>query len=77
MDPNSPPDGEWHCYDCMKKRAGLERKERGVFMYLGTDVNGKNPSAFILPHMVRDFFDGVKTGEEGEYEEISIVKANK
>jgi hypothetical protein len=32
------------------------------------------PKAFSLPHDIRDYFEGVKTGEEGEYEEIGLPR---
>jgi hypothetical protein len=32
-------------------------------------VEKRNPSAFHLPFSIRDWFEGVRTGPEGEYEE--------
>ena len=77
MDSTEPPPGEWFCYKCMETRAPLPKPPRGVFCELMGDLQRKNPVAFHLPHPVREFFEGVKTGDEGEYEEPSIFKAQK
>lgn len=37
----------------------------------------RNTSAFHLPAEVREHFEGVTTGEEGEYEELHNVKITK
>ena len=34
----------------------------------------KNPSAFNLPKDIREYFEGVRTGTEGEYEEGILQK---
>ena len=47
---------------------------RGVFSGLITNIDKKNPNAYYLPHEVRDFFEGVRTGDEGEYEELGPPK---
>lgn len=72
-----PPTGEWYCQRCWKSRMEFPRHERGVFDELETETSAKNPSAFILPVALREHFEGVKTGEEGEYEEANMVKPNK
>lgn len=38
------------------------------------NLNKRNTDAYSLPTPIRDYFDGVKTGEEGEYEEVTAVK---
>ena len=69
IDSQQPPLGEWYCPNCLKSRLEFPAEERGVFTNLTAEVNTKNPSAFHLPIYLRDFYEGVKTGEEGEYEE--------
>lgn len=59
----------------MKTRVARPKAERGLFAGLENDITVKNPSAYNLPHPVRDYFEGVKTGDEGEYEE-AIAKAS-
>ena len=48
-----------------------------MFGELVNDLTRRNPVSFNLPGPIRDYFEGVKTGDEGEYEEASVVKANK
>lgn len=38
-------------------------------------MDRKNPRAFRLPERLRDYFEGVKTGPDGEYEEIVSAAA--
>ena len=70
-------DGKWFCYKCRASRSDFLRPERAVFGELGSELNKKNPVSFNLPYAIRDYFEGVKTGDEGEYEEASVVKANR
>ena len=77
MDSNTQPEGQWLCTKCLKGRLEFPAQSRGVFRELTAEVNGKNPSAFNLPLSVREYFDGVKTGEEGEYEETASINAKK
>jgi len=61
----------------MKDRAVIPDEPRGIVGVLGTYIKTKNPIAFNLPSGVRDYFEGVKAGDEGEYEEVYNIKANK
>ena len=71
MDQARPPDGEWLCFNCKARIEPRPKAPRGgLFPSLHYGLHDKNPTAFHLPYEVRDFFEGVKTGEEGEYEEI-------
>lgn len=71
MDPARPPDGEWFCFKCIARRDPRSKvQRRGVFSFLMSNLDEKNPTAYHLPCDLRDFFEGVKTGEEGEYEEL-------
>ena len=40
-----------------------------MFGQLLAILHRKNPSAFHLPKDIREYFEGVRTGAEGEYEE--------
>ena len=31
----------------------------------------KNPVSFVLPESIRDYFEGVKTGDDNEYETVN------
>lgn len=56
---------------------GCTALERGLFQKIDAGIQRKNASAYFLPSKMRSYFDGVKTGEEGEYEESTALKANK
>lgn len=64
-----PPD--WYCVSCGSLRTGpgATHRRRGLFGELTMLVEKRNPSAFHLPFSIRDWFEGVRTGPEGEYEE--------
>lgn len=44
-----------------------------MFGVLLSAIDRKNPRAFRLPERVRDYFEGVKTGPEGEYEDVALA----
>lgn len=62
---------EWFCNICQSsKRPGDFPERDGSFALLLERLDRKNPSAYRLPGDVREYFDGVKTGPDGEYEEL-------
>lgn len=70
MEEGHLPD-EWYCHVCFSQRFPTRLPDYGgVFGYLLNNLEKKNSSAFRLPADVRDYFEGVKTGADGEYEEI-------
>ena len=58
----------------MARRDLVAKHPRGVFGNLLNELEKKNCSSFRLPAQIRNYFEGVKTGEEGEYEEIIKLK---
>jgi hypothetical protein len=70
----SLPD-EWFCNVCQSTRQPRREDEPGTFGPLLSNLERKNPSAFHLPKAIREYFEGVKTGTEGEYEEGAPPKA--
>jgi len=66
----SLPDA-WFCNQC-QYRIQPARREASPhsFGVLLESLESKNPSAFHLPKDIREYFEGVRTGSEGEYEEI-------
>ncbi|KAI1824790.1 hypothetical protein F4861DRAFT_226851 [Xylaria intraflava] len=69
MDQGHIPD-EWFCNECqMRYNPPLVNEHKGLFGPLTASLQRKNPRSFRLPENIRDFFEGVKTGAEGEYEE--------
>ncbi|KAI0191450.1 hypothetical protein EV127DRAFT_480391 [Xylaria flabelliformis] len=69
MDQGHIPD-EWFCNECqIRYHPPLVNEHKGIFGALATSLQRKNPRAFRLPESIREHFEGVKTGAEGEYEE--------
>lgn len=65
---------EWFCNVCRTNRyAAGPPSHDGAFAQLLEKLDAKNSSAFRLPAPVRDRFEGVRTGADGEYEEITAV----
>lgn len=81
MDPPIPEgelglgDDEFYCNLCASLRNPTRVDHPGPFGGLLNNLDKRNPSAFRLPGDVRDYFEGVKTGPDGEYEEV--VASNK
>ena len=75
MNANKPPEGEWYCYICESKRDPQPKPPRGVFAALLAALEKKNPTAYVLPLDIRDYFEGVRTGEEGEYEDTVALRS--
>lgn len=63
---------EWYCNVCLVTRnpAALTQHS-GCFSTLLNIIEKKNSSAFRLPADVRGYFEGVKTGTDGEYETVA------
>lgn len=69
VDPDE--DTAWFCWDCMVKRdPSLVGEYKGPFGALLTNLDKRHAKAFVLPKKVRDYFEGVRTGADGEYEEF-------
>ncbi len=71
MEDDSALPADWYCITCGNIRTGpgINHRRRGLFGELSMLVEKKNPVAFHLPKYIRDCFEGVRTGPEGEYEE--------
>ncbi|KAK9781894.1 hypothetical protein SCAR479_01765 [Seiridium cardinale] len=74
MDETLMPD-EWYCNECMHKFFPEKfTGHRGAFGTLLDALDKRNPRAFRLPLDIRECFEGVKTGPDGEYEETTSTK---
>lgn len=74
MEENQLPE-EWFCSPCFCARyPGRVPDHTGAFGPLLNCFERKFPMAFSLPPDIRDYFEGVKTGPDGEYEEPAPVK---
>lgn len=74
LDPDREVDGEWFCPQCQAKRNKNITDYRGILGKLIGRVQDIIPKAFALPMEVRDYFDGVRTGDGGEYEEFGQAR---
>lgn len=80
--PGTQPDDlpeHWYCSRCAQFHTEDEPEKgpKGIWTELKKNMKVRNTSAFHLPAEVRDHFEGVTTGEEGEYEELHNVKITK
>ncbi|KAI3395517.1 hypothetical protein diail_1234 [Diaporthe ilicicola] len=67
----SDEDEEWYCWDCSIKRdPGLVKQHKGPWGSLMTALDKKHAVSYRLPKKVREYFEGVKTGADGEYEDF-------
>ncbi|KAK6950290.1 hypothetical protein Daesc_008616 [Daldinia eschscholtzii] len=73
MDEGHMPD-EWYCNECKHRQCPPFNEHFGPLRSLFAVLDRKNPRAFRLPEDIRDLFEGVRTGPEGEYEEIAPPK---
>ncbi|KAL2123313.1 hypothetical protein VTJ04DRAFT_3768 [Mycothermus thermophilus] len=63
---------EWFCNVCRARRDPAHLPVRtGAFGMLLEKLDTRNASAFRLPASVRERFEGVRTGPDGEYEEVT------
>lgn len=77
LSPDSPTltTEEWFCNECLAQSVPRSKDEEiGYFGPLLANMERKNPSAFHLPKAIREYFENVKTGTEGEYEEGVVQK---
>ncbi|KAK0722319.1 hypothetical protein B0T26DRAFT_641949 [Lasiosphaeria miniovina] len=65
---------DWFCNVCRTARDSASLPiHTGALALLLERLDAKNSSAFRLPDHVRDYFEGVQTGVDGEYEETPTV----
>ena len=78
LDPEQDVEGEWFCPRCVTRRNQKNHKPpqivTGLFGRICQQVDDVIPKAFSLPYDIREYFEGVKTGDEGEYEEIGLPR---
>ena len=72
---NAPELNEaWYCFGCTAKRAQPQRQSRGLFAALLLNLEKRNPSNFVLPQDIREYFDGVATAKDGKFVEQLATK---
>ncbi|KAG5519118.1 hypothetical protein PMAC_002206 [Pneumocystis sp. 'macacae'] len=70
IDENSLPEDSWHCTLCRMKRFPPPKQPRGIFAFLMEYIIKNNPKEFSLPLSIREYFEGVSTGPNGEYQDL-------
>ncbi|KAH0841742.1 hypothetical protein AYO21_01026 [Fonsecaea monophora] len=70
LDPDEEVEGEWFCPRCVARRTKQVPHPSGLFGLVLRRVDDIIPKAYSLPSDIRDYFEGVRTGDEGEYEEV-------
>lgn len=70
IDEDNLPEDAWHCTVCRTKRYPPPKQPRGIFAFLMEYIIKNNPKEFSLPLSIREYFEGVSTGPNGEYQDI-------
>ncbi|OAP61823.1 hypothetical protein AYL99_04026 [Fonsecaea erecta] len=74
LNPDEEVEGEWYCPRCVGRRTKQVPHPSGLLGLVIRRVDDIIPKAFSLPADIRDYFEGVRTGDEGEYEEVSLPR---
>lgn len=75
LDPEDEVEGEWFCTRCVARRNKESSPAIGLLGQLIRRVDHTIPKAYSLPFEIRDYFEGVRTGDEGEYEEVGLPRS--
>lgn len=74
LEQTNTPDESWLCYICKANSSPAAQPSQGLFAQLLYLLEKKNPSSFFLPEEIREFFECVRTGDDGEYVEAPLQK---
>ncbi|KIW29653.1 uncharacterized protein PV07_05451 [Cladophialophora immunda] len=74
LNPDEEVEGEWFCPRCVGRRTKQVPHPSGLFGMVIRRVDDIIPKAYTLPSDIRDYFEGVRTGDEGEYEEVGLPR---
>lgn len=78
VNPDDPSIDLWFCPECEKRQKPLEAQaDNQLLGALITHVTTAAPRAYALPADVRNYFENVKTGDDGEYVEVPPAPTNK
>jgi hypothetical protein len=62
---------DWYCAECAAPPASEpSRKYRRAFAHFNTRLERVLPKEFSLPERIKNYFEAVKTGPEGAYDEV-------
>lgn len=74
LNPDEEVEGSWYCPSCAANRAPEESSHAGILGPVLGRIDKTIPKAFTLPLDIREYFEGVRTGDEGEYEEFGLPR---
>jgi len=74
LDPDEEVEGEWYCPRCVARRNKEPAQATGLLGQVIRRLDDTIPKAFSLPLEIRDYFEGVRTGDEGEYEDVGLPR---
>ncbi|KAL2428507.1 hypothetical protein ABEF91_008742 [Exophiala dermatitidis] len=74
LNPEEEVEGEWFCPRCVARRSKQAPQPTGLLGPAIRRVEDIIPKAFALPVDIREYFEGVRTGDEGEYEEVGLPR---
>jgi hypothetical protein len=66
------PEGIWYCQSC-EKRGQSGHDNKGLWGQINEKFGAQIPKAFSLPARLRDYYEGVETGDDGEYVEVAVA----
>lgn len=65
----------WFCYICVSRRPDSpEKPTRGLFASLFSGLKKRNPSNFVLPEEIRNYYEGVSADKNGSFVEAMSGK---
>lgn len=68
---------DWFCNDCIYKRSPQRPDHRGPFGPLLNLLEKTIPRAYSLPRKVQAYFEDIKAGVNGEYEDVDRTKTSR
>ena len=75
MDPDDElQNSEWFCPTCVAARNRDNPVASGLFGSIYRIVDESITRAYALPYNIREYFEGVRTGDEGEFEDIGLPR---
>lgn len=67
-------DEPFFCQVCVAQRVAPQRHARGLFSSLLSKLDKLNPSIFVPPKPIREYFEGVAATKSGEFMDAANVK---
>ncbi|KKY20880.1 putative phd finger domain protein [Phaeomoniella chlamydospora] len=69
------PEGQWYCSRCNAERNQGGQSHLGIFNKVVRNYDEELPVSYALPKPIQDYWDCVRRGSNGEYEEYAEPKS--